>query len=375
LAAAFHGATVGWFVPTYKNGRPLWRWAEQTAAPLRKARLADISRAEQHISFMRRGSLGIFSADNEDGARGWAFHLVILDEAARISETCWQEVIQPTLADYGGDAFLISSPKGRNWFWKEYMSADGTYQAAWRAPSSDNPIPQIRHAYERAKTRVPDRVFRQEWGAEFIEDEGLVFRYIKDAAMLCPLTGPLPGRQYVGGLDWGKRVDYTVLTLLDAATHEQVHMDRMSGIDYSLQLQRIKATCARFGVTRVVAELNAMGDPLIEEGLRMGIPLEPFTTTNATKAVIIEALALGFEQRALTILTDEVLTGELEAFESTRLPSGLYRYSAPDGLHDDCVISLALAWHAASEPGAALSDFDDVPASTYHSDRRRSNYV
>jgi len=31
-----------------------------------------------------------------------------------------------------------------------------------------------------------------------------------------------------------------------------------------------------------------------------------------------------------------------------RLPSGMVRYSAPDGLHDDMVISLALAWHGAT---------------------------
>ena len=34
------------------------------------------------------------------------------------------------------------------------------------------------------------------------------------------------------------------------------------------------------------------------------------------------------------------------AFQSERLPSGLFRYSAPEGLHDDCVISLALAYQA-----------------------------
>ena len=28
-----------------------------------------------------------------------------------------------------------------------------------------------------------------------------------------------------------------------------------------------------------------------------------------------------------------------------RLPSGMLRYSAPEGMHDDTVMSLALAWH------------------------------
>lgn len=69
-----------------------------------------------------------------------------------------------------------------------------------------------------------------------------------------------------------------------------------------------------------------------------------FQFTNATKANLIEALALAFEKDAVKILDDRVLIGELQAYEMERLPSGLIRYNAPDGMHDDMVISLALAW-------------------------------
>ena len=70
--------------------------------------------------------------------------------------------------------------------------------------------------------------------------------------------------------------------------------------------------------------------------------------TNATKANIIESLALALETGGLEILDDPVLVAELQAYESERLPSGLMRYSAPDGLHDDAVMALALAWSAVS---------------------------
>lgn len=68
--------------------------------------------------------------------------------------------------------------------------------------------------------------------------------------------------------------------------------------------------------------------------------------TNASKSNIIESLALAFEQRTIVIIPDPVLIGELQAYESERLLSGLIRYGAPDSMHDDCVMSLALAWHA-----------------------------
>ena len=75
--------------------------------------------------------------------------------------------------------------------------------------------------------------------------------------------------------------------------------------------------------------------------------IRPFTTTQATKHTLIEKLSLAFEQGELRIPADPVLLGELQAYRAERLPSGLLRYSAPEGGHDDTVMALALAWSAA----------------------------
>jgi hypothetical protein len=68
--------------------------------------------------------------------------------------------------------------------------------------------------------------------------------------------------------------------------------------------------------------------------------------------MVAEHLSLGIEQGHVTLLQDPVQTGELLAYEGTRLPGGLIRYGAPDGGHDDTVIALALAWIAASRDSA-----------------------
>lgn len=70
--------------------------------------------------------------------------------------------------------------------------------------------------------------------------------------------------------------------------------------------------------------------------------------TNAIKTNLVEGLAIAFEQGQIEILNDPVLIGELQAYESERLPSGLVRYSAPEGFHDDCVSALMLVWAAAT---------------------------
>lgn len=87
-----------------------------------------------------------------------------------------------------------------------------------------------------------------------------------------------------------------------------------------------------------------MGTPLLETLMRDGLPVQAFTTTNASKAVIIDALNLAFEQSKIRILSDSMLLAELQAYEMTRLPGGMLRYSAPEGMHDDCVMSLAMCW-------------------------------
>lgn len=347
LATAAQGGKVAWVVPTYRNGRPLWRWAEATTGALRKANRVTANRSERLIEFTDTGGfLGIYSADSPDSVRGESFHLVVLDEAARISQETWQDAIQPTLADTNGDAILISTPKGRNWFWQEWVRGrgDGSEVASWQAPTRDNPTPSIQRAAALARERVPGRTYRQEWLAEFVEDGGGVFRRVAQAATAGQLERGQDGHAYVFGVDWGKSNDWTVVTVLDAATRGMVYLDRFHQIDYALQTSRLKALAERFSPQSIIAERNSMGEPLIETLLREGLPVQPFLTTNATKTTAIDALALAFERGELAILNDPVLVGELEAYEAERLPSGLLRYGAPEGMHDDCVMSLALAW-------------------------------
>lgn len=75
--------------------------------------------------------------------------------------------------------------------------------------------------------------------------------------------------------------------------------------------------------------------------------MRPFNTTADSKAMLIDKLALAIEEKNITLPNDPVLIHELQAFEMERLPSGAYRYSAPNGGHDDMVMALALALHAA----------------------------
>lgn len=349
LAVADHGGAVAWVVPTYKNARPTWRFVEQHVAQTN----AKTNKTDLTVLFPSGGWLGVYSADNDVGLRGEAFDVVIVDEAAQVSETTYLDVLLPTLADRDGKCLLISTPRGRNWFWQEWAKAqaDGRYAAAFQAPTSANPIGNIQRAFALAREKLPERTYRQEWLAEFIEDGAGVFRKIQAAATAERQNSPLGKHRYVLGVDWGRMNDATVFSVVDCNERALVNFDRMTQTDYMLQVTRLKALCGRFRPVAVIAETNSMGGPLVEQLQREGLPVIGFDTTNASKAEIIDGLALAFERGDIRIVNDSVLITELQAYESTRLPSGLVRYGAPEGLHDDCVMSLALAWHGAAASG------------------------
>lgn len=341
LACANAGAKVAWVVPIYKNGRPLWRWVESTAAPL-KAAGVQVSRSERVVSFPSGGFLGIYSADNPTGILGESFHVAVMDEAARIEETVWTETIMPTLADFDGRAFLISTPRGRNWFWQEWQRGrrPNALTKSWRAPTTANPSPRIQRAAVLAQERVPASVYQQEWLAEFVED-GLTLFTIENIAQAEQGAAqqsaaiPIPAQPngwYLTSVDIGRRRDATVINTFDtrAAPYQRVAFDRLERVPYPLIQQAIEARVRAYpGVAYI--ESNGPGDPVIEN---LAVRVEPFTTTARTKVQALQALQLLLER------------GDLKAAWDARERAALTSAAWDDAHTADEIMSLAIgAYH------------------------------
>jgi hypothetical protein len=357
IQAALHGTPVAFFSPTHKMLAGVWRSVRDTLQPV-----VQRANAQQHrLELLTGGLVEMWSLEHADAVRGRKYRRVVIDEAAMVPdlERAWQMVIRPTLADLQGDAWLLSTPRGRDFFWQCFIkgqrSGAGSLSGwrSWQMPTSANP--HIRASeVEAARQELPERVFRQEFLAAFLDDAGSVFRHINEAATAIPQHAAQPGHAYVMGVDWGRQADYTVLAVIDSTTRELVALDRFNQIDYQVQLGRLDALAERFGPAVILAEQNSIGLPLLEQVQRLGLPVQPFVTSNASKMRLIDGLALAFEQGTLRVLDDPVLLSELHAFELTRLPSGMLRYGAPPGQHDDCVMALALAWSACQDSGSLL---------------------
>lgn len=343
FAVAAQGGRAWWVAPQYGIALIGWRMMRRLAVQVPNVTVRE---SERMITLPTGGTVQIKSADNPDSLRGEGLNFCVLDECAFLDERAWVEVLRPALADRQGGALFISTPKGRNWFWRIFQAAHD--DPAWRAfhfTSYDNPyIPP--GELDALKEQISERAYRQEILAEFVEDGGGVFRRVADAATATPQDRAIPGHSYAAGLDWGRTGDFTVIAVLDVTTRELVYLDRFTQVGYQAQLGRVQAAFERFRPMTMIAEVNSMGGPMVEAMQGLGLPVQPFTTTNATKSAAIDALALAFERGDIRIINDPVLVAELQAYEVDRLPSGLYRYSAPDGMHDDCVVSAALMWQA-----------------------------
>jgi len=353
ISSAASGGVVAWVAPTYANSRPLWRFVER--AIVQQPRI-QARRSDRSVDFPGGGRLGIYTADNDIALRGEAFDLVIVDEAARVTESTYTDVLLPTLADRDGRLWLISTPRGRNWFWRQFIVGQdpaNTITRSYTAPSSDNPLQTIKRAAELARSMVSDHTYRQEWLAEFVDDAGGVFRGVLDCVREHP-TEPEPGRSYAMGVDWGRTNDATVFTVMCIETAQVVAVERMQDTAYALQLDRLQRLHARWQPYAILAEANSMGGPLVEALQRLELPVQSFTTTAITKPPLIDALALAIERGDIGLTNNTTLLNELQAYESERLPSGAVRYSAPGGMHDDHVISLALAWRGVARGGPVV---------------------
>lgn len=316
------------------------------------------------------------TAENPVSLLGEGLDFLIVDEAARLRPDIWDRYLSARLIDKKGWALLISTPRGKGWFydaWRRGRIGDRKFQS-WNAPSWSNPHLD-RTEIEEVRARIPDAVFRQEYRAEFIEGAGSVFRNVRDCAngVLLPpwidvMGGPDPVRVYSAGLDLAQIEDYTVLTIIDDLGRV-VYFDRFHRIDWSLQIARLHPALHRYGNPPCLVDATGVGAPIYQQLLQAGLNVLPYTITNASKSALIDMLALATERREIVLPEPRLcpeLVDELENFMYSITDSGNVKTGAPPGYHDDAVISCALAWwQRGTRPHFQDDPLDDWGESEY----------
>jgi hypothetical protein len=344
-------ARYGFLAPFHKQAK-LIAW-DYLKAMAREVPGAHTNESELRVDFETTGArVQLAGADNPDSLRGQYLNGAVLDEVAQMDPAAWGEVIRPALSDYEGWAVFIGTPKGRNLFHRLYNKAESEdgWTRLFMPASKTGIIPQSE--LDSARRDMTEGEYAQEYECVWDADvTGRVFRNVHrsiDHSLpvdISEVRAETDNRGYVIGVDWGRHNDYTVYTVIDAKSRSVIGIDRFTKIEYAMQLMRLKVLWQRFPYSHIIAEQNSMGEPLIEQLRRDGMPITGFQTTALSKGNAIMDLALAFEQCSIRIPNNEALVRELSLYDHERLPSGTIRYGAPDGEHDDCVMSLAIAWH------------------------------
>lgn len=176
-----------WYVaPTYQMARTIL-WDELKEAIPKAWIRGEPNETRMSIRLHNGTRIALKGADKPDTLRGVSLDLLIMDEAQDIKVSTWKEVLRPTLADRGGRAIFIGTPKAFNWLYDIYMlgqrgptfktKAGRTRKNTWRSwqfPTITSPfIP--RSEIEEARADMDEKSFRQEFEASFETMSGRVY--------------------------------------------------------------------------------------------------------------------------------------------------------------------------------------------------------
>jgi len=337
-----------WIVaPTYELTKKVFRevyWAFHRYLPhwIKKS-----SESELKLWAVNDSRLECKSADNPVSLIGEGINFLCVDECARIPNNVWYAALRPTLTDTEGKCLFISTPQGYNWFRDMFFlgqKPDNNAYESWCFSSYENPYLK-KEEIEEAKRTMPERIYRQEFLAEFTSEFGEVFRNI-DKCIKGDFEEPKDGENYVIGVDLAKYTDFTVLIVgrMEDTHLHIVKLDRFNQIDWSIQKSRIVSMAKKYNDATVIVDSTGIGDAIYEDLSNSGINVRPFKlSSNTIKNNLIENLAVALEDEEVSFPDIPELINELKTFSYERSETtGRTIYNAPPGFHDDCVIALSL---------------------------------
>lgn len=340
---------VYWHIfPTYGEAKDaVWRDPNMLFSIIPPSIIDKTNESELVVTLKTDKGKSIFQlkgADDPDALRGPNPYGIIFDEFEKMKEEAW-DVCEPVLRANNGWAWFVGTPMGKNHFWKFYQRGISNH-FEWKSTlvrastSGIIPLP----ALELSREGMPEALYNQEYECLFLEGVGQVFRGVREVCNANPYP-PFQDHIYVMGCDVAKHEDWTVITVYDRLNNCQVYQDRFQKLEWPFQKAKIKAISDRYNRALVALDATGLGDPIADDLIRAGVPVEPVKFTVQTKKDMIEKLSIYIEQKHIRILNTEDTLREFDNFSYSIGPTGRISYGAPEGrdLHDDIVISHALA--------------------------------
>lgn len=361
-AAGEDGQNFWWVAPVFTQAkiayrrlrRALYKAGERLRQQGWRGELYKANSSDLTITLANGAVIFFKSAENPDNLYGEDVYAAVIDEASRCREESWHAV-RSTLTATRGPIRIIGNVKGRkNWAYRLARRAEGDEPDMHYAKITayDAVEAGVLDAAEikDAKATLPDAVFRELYLAEPSDDGGNPFGL--GAIERCVVDTFAPGPAVAWAWDLAKSTDWTVGIGLNKDGHvcrferwNKTALPPGATGDYWEATEKLIVDLTA-GVAALV-ESNGIGDPVFE-GIQRRAEAKgqqnfaPFYTSSTSKQQIMEGLAVAIQQMQ-TRYPDNEIRNELDEFEYEFTRTGV-KYSAPDGMHDDCVMALAMAW-------------------------------
>ena len=339
-----NNSKILWVSPVYSQATKVFQQIYQSLQPAGLVKSAN--KADFIIQLINGSTIYFKSSERPETIRGLSINYAFIDEAQDCKDIAWKQSILPTLTAAGKKCVVTGTPKRKNWFYDIFMlgkSKDHPNHRAYHGSSEDSPFVSKEFIEEQKRT-LPPKIYKQEFLAEWQDNEGAVFQGLDRVCIHNEWPTPNQSKVYAG-LDIGNKGDYTVLTIIDELGRV-LNVWRGNGMEYSQIAKHVADVCRHYKVRDLLVETNGVGDPIYEMIKKQYSRTSPLFQTNQTKENIIRRLMGDIQDATLELPSMDLfptLGEELEIFEYEVLPSGKIRYTHPQGFHDDCVISLAIA--------------------------------
>ncbi len=313
----------------------------------------------REIALVNGSKIDFRTGDRPDNLRGPNVDIMWVDEGGFLKRGSWV-VLRSRVSATHGHIFITTTLDTRNWLWNELikggMPADAPF-GEWTTGErfvSHYPTEHFpwvdKEEIDLVRLDLSKAEFERDYMCMIIGGDNEVFRHIEEALSWEDPPLVIEG-QTVIGVDLAKFQDFTAVVVMQQ-NGRVIHVDHWSETDWTIQKPRLIEIAKRWNGV-VILDRSHVGSVIEDDLSAEGVYVYPIDLNDAhKKREIIEALVIAFERRSIKIpdyrapwtdLAHQKLHDELKNYQATLTRTNRVHYSAPDGLHDDLVIALALA--------------------------------
>lgn len=314
-----------------------------------------------------------------DGAniRGYSADLLMVDEAAFVPNTIFQEVLSPMLAVGDNTFVMASTPLGKKgYFYERYREALESQQRGeeplyhvTHAKTEDNPYVSDKFIREQKDTLTPIQ-FKQEILGQFVEASDAYFTTDEVLADNVAVSEPVTQQDekcYLGADIAHTGDDASVYITMDGKGNI-FDIDYSHGRKLTDAIGRIRTLDNRFNYDKIVIDQTGLGAGVVDQLQEsLGRKVEGFTFTSSKKSDLYSTLKDAFQNEELRFRfernqdeNENKMVQQLTALEYSYTSTGRMRIAHPSGGHDDFCDALALANWARQNRAFTPSDRESM---------------